>query len=52
VLKLNQTLAPIDYRVEWAKKHLAELERRIEAFMAAEPYKVEKKADPILLLIM
>ena len=46
MLASDQTVAPIDYRVEWAKKHLAKLEQRIEAFMSQEPYKVEKKPDP------
>jgi len=46
MLTLHQTLAPIGSRVEWAKKHLAELEQRIESFIDTGPYKVEKKPDP------
>jgi hypothetical protein len=45
VLTLIQTLASIDFRVEWAKKHLTELEREIDAFLATEPYKIETRPD-------
>ena len=45
VLTSNQTLAPIGYRVEWAKKHIGELEREIETFLASEPYQIAIKPD-------
>ena len=46
VLTLHPTLAPIGTRVEWAKKHISDLEREVEAFLASEPYEIETKPDP------
>jgi hypothetical protein len=45
VLTLHHTLAPIGFRVEWAKKHISELEREVETFLASEPYEIASKLD-------
>lgn len=39
----DERLALIRIKVEWAKKHIIDLERDIQAFLRSDPYVVKTK---------
>src|SRR5258706_2071780 len=43
---LHPTLTPICAKVEWAKKHIREIERQAQIFIESKPYEVITKPDP------